>query len=167
MNTFELKTVVVGPLQTNCYILTLNDKTYIIDPGDDAKVIDTYLENKNVVAILVTHHHFDHVGALNYFEDKYSLKHNNLQNLDFEIIKNPGHSKDSISFYFKDLNIIFCGDFIFKNSIGRMDFEGGSEIEMQESLNMISSYDDDIVLYPGHGPSTILGNEKSHFKYYF
>lgn len=167
MNTFDLKTVVVGPLQTNCYILTINDKTYIIDPGEDAKVIDSYLDNKNVVAILVTHHHFDHIGALDYFENKYNLKHNNYKDLDFEIIKNPGHSKDSISFYFKDLNIMFCGDFIFKNSIGRMDLEGGSELEMQESLEMISKYKDNTILYPGHGPSTILGNEKSHFKYYF
>ena len=164
---YELETVVVGPLQENCYILTIDDKTYLIDPGDEENKIEDKLKDKNVVAILITHHHFDHIGALDYFENKYNLKHNTYKDDNFEIIENPGHSKDSKTYYFKNLNIMFCGDFIFENSIGRMDLPTGSEIEMRKSLNMISNYDDDIVLYPGHGDKTILGREKLHFKYYF
>ena len=98
---------------------------------------------------------------------KYNIKHNNYQDSNFQIIKCPGHSKDSISFYFQNLKIMFCGDFIFKNSIGRMDLEGGNEREMLESLNMISTYEDNIILYPGHGDKTTLKEEKRHFKYYF
>lgn len=167
MNKFNLEKIVVGPLAENCYVLTIDDKTYLIDPGDEHYKIEEKLKNKNLVAILVTHHHFDHIGALEYFESKYKIKHNSYQDSNFQIIENPGHSKDSISFYFKKLNMIFCGDFIFKNSIGRMDLDGGSKNEMINSLNMISRYDDNIILYPGHGDQTILRDEKRHFKFYF
>lgn len=167
MNKINLEKIVVGPLSENCYILTINEKTYLIDPGDEHYKIEEKLKDKTVASILVTHHHFDHIGALEYFENKYNLKHNNFNDSNFEVIKCPGHSKDSISFYFKNLNIMFCGDFLFKNSIGRMDLEGGSVLKMQESLDMISKYDDDIILYPGHGPQTTLKDEKKHFKYYF
>ena len=163
----KLETVVVGPLQENCYILTIEDKTYLIDPGDEENKIEEHLKDKNVIAILITHHHFDHIGALGYFENKYNLKHNTYKDDNFEIIENPGHSEDSKTYYFKKLNIMFCGDFIFENSIGRMDLDGGSPKDMINSLDMISKYDDDIVLYPGHGDKTTLGKEKAHFKYYF
>ena len=164
---FNLETVVVGPLMENCYILTIDDKTYLIDPGDEEYLIEKHLENKNVVAILITHHHFDHVGALDYFENKYKLKHNTYQDNNFKIINNPGHSKDSKTYYFDKIGIMFCGDFIFENSIGRMDLDGGDENEMKKSLDMISTYPDEIILYPGHGNYTLLGKEKEHFKYYF
>ena len=52
---------------------------------------------------------------------------------------------------------MFCGDFIFERGIGRTDL-GGSIKDMKESLEMISSYPDDITLYPGHGDKTTLGN---------
>ena len=55
---------------------------------------------------------------------------------------------------------MFCGDFIFNGGIGRCDLDGGSEDEMVESLKKISMYDDDIVVYSGHGEKTILGKEK-------
>ena len=164
---YNLEIVIVGDLQENCYILTLDGDTYLIDPGDEAEKIEKYLKDKKVKSILITHHHFDHVGALEYFEKKYNLKHNEFNDDKYEVIKNPGHTSDSISFYFKNLGIIFCGDFIFQNSIGRMDLPTGSSFEMKKSLDMISRYDDDIVLYPGHGDKTTLGEEKKYFSYYF
>lgn len=56
--------VVVGPLAENCYIVTKNEKTIIIDPGDEGKKIIDVAKDKNVVGVLITHHHFDHIGAL-------------------------------------------------------------------------------------------------------
>lgn len=167
MTNFKIEKVVVGPLEENTYIVTVLDKTYLIDPGDEPKKIEEKLKDKNVVAILVTHHHFDHVKALSYFEKKYHLKHNTYQDENFKIIKCPGHSKDSISFYFEKYKCMFCGDFIFKNGIGRMDLEGGSLQDMIKSLEEIAKIQEEITLYPGHGDTTTLQEEKRHFKFYF
>lgn len=164
---YKIERVVVGKLEENCYVVTINDKTYLIDPGDESEKIEKYLKDKNLVAILVTHHHFDHVGALEYFEKKYKLKHNTYVDDNFTIIKCPGHSQDSLTYYFKKLSCMFCGDFIFFNSIGRMDLPGGSIKDMKASLENIKKYDDEIILYPGHGSYTNLGKEKRHFNYYF
>ena len=67
----EIKTIVVGPLQTNCYILTKNKQTLIIDPGDEPNKIINEI-NKEVIGILITHYHFDHIGALNTIKEKYT-----------------------------------------------------------------------------------------------
>ena len=61
---------------------------------------------------------------------------------------------------------MFTGDFIFNSSIGRTDL-GGNDKDMIESLNSFKKYDDDIIIYPGHGPSTILGTEKKYFDLYY
>lgn len=61
---------------------------------------------------------------------------------------------------------MFCGDFIFKNGIGRTDL-GGNDKDMKNSLNKMLEYDDNIILYPGHGPSTTLGAEKENFRRYY
>ena len=65
----NIKTIVVGPLEENCYILEKNNKCIIIDPGDEAqRIIDNI--NKEVLTILITHHHFDHIGALKEVQEK-------------------------------------------------------------------------------------------------
>lgn len=61
----DIKTVKVGILQTNCYILSKNGKAIIIDPGAKAERILTAIGDQKVVAILLTHAHFDHIGAIN------------------------------------------------------------------------------------------------------
>lgn len=160
----KIKRVVVGYLQENCYILTKGNEVLIIDPGDEAEKIMAEIKG-NVVGILITHRHFDHVGAVDSLVSKYHVDVNNynLSNFQFEVIKTPGHSWDSKTFYFKSDNVMFTGDFIFKDSIGRTDL-GGSLKDMIKSLKMIMNYDDDIKIYPGHGDSTILGIEKKNIK---
>ena len=83
---------------------------------------------------------------------------NNIDNFKFEVIYTPGHTDDSICIYFKDNNIMFVGDFIFKNGIGRTDL-GGSIQKLKQSLTKISKYDSNIKIYPGHGKESILGIE--------
>lgn len=164
----KVERLIVGDLEENCYILTKNNKTLIIDPGDESTKIINFCKNKNVIGVLVTHHHFDHIGALNEICKYFNVCEVEMaEGFDFEVIKNPGHSSDSKSYYFKGEKIMFCGDFIFFNSIGRMDLPGGNVKDMMSSLTMICKYPDDIILYPGHGPSTLLGHEKNNFKYYF
>jgi glyoxylase-like metal-dependent hydrolase (beta-lactamase superfamily II) len=163
----HIKRVIVGDLQANCYILINEDKAIIIDPGDDKEKILQELNNLDVVGILLTHNHFDHMGELKYFEDKYHLKHNEkIPYFNYEVINTPGHTKDSKTFYFKEYKIMFTGDFLFKGTIGRMDLAGGSETDMASSLKLISQYDDDITIYPGHGECSTLKEEKKYFRYY-
>lgn len=124
-------------------------------------------EGKNIVEVLVTHFHFDHIGALKAIEEKYNLKANEKSGcFDYETILTPGHTSDSKCFYFREEKIIFSGDFLFAGTIGRTDLDTGSDDDMKQSLNLISKYDDDIIIYPGHGPITNLKTEKSNFKYY-
>lgn len=166
----EVKCVVTGYLDENCYILIKNGTCLVVDPGDDfLKIKETIGDNK-VLGVLITHSHVDHIGALRNFLTKRSIKifkKSNLEEKEYEIgefkfkcIYAPGHSKDSVVFYFEEENFMLIGDFIFKDSIGRCDLPGGSVDDMRESVSKILKYDDSITLYPGHYESTTLGREK-------
>lgn len=162
----KIDKVVVGELQTNCYIISLNDECIVIDPGDEYNKIKETIGNKKIISVIITHHHFDHIGALKYFDKKLILDKNNLKeqeynidNFNFEVIYTPGHKEDSITIYFKNENVMFTGDFIFKDSIGRVDLNGGNIDDMINSLQKMKKYNKNIIVYPGHGDGTILGNE--------
>lgn len=169
----NIKSLVVGDLRENTYILEKNNTVLVIDPGSDYDKIKKIIGDKKVLGILITHSHFDHVGAVKYFLDtkiyKYDLleeKEYILGDFKFEVIFNPGHSKDSVSFYFRDEMCLFSGDFIFKGSIGRCDLATGDIIDMKKSIAKIKKYDDDIKIYPGHGDSTTLFYEKKTNPYF-
>ena len=57
---------------------------------------------------------------------------------------------------------MFVGDFLFKNGIGRVDLPTGNIEEMKLSLNKIFEYNDNIIVYPGHGEATTIGIEKNN-----
>ena len=164
----NIETIVVGPLETNCYILSIKDECLIVDPGDDFPKIKKAIGNKKVLGCLVTHFHQDHIEALEEVLSYYDIEVNKPKygSFEYEIIETPGHTFDSKTFYFKKINTMFTGDFIFYRSIGRTDL-GGSDKDMKQSLNSFTKYDDSIIIYPGHGPSTTLGEEKNHFKLYY
>ena len=84
---------------------------------------------------------------------------------DIEVIYTKGHTNDSVTYYFKEEKIMFTGDFIFKNSIGRTDL-GGNTKDMIESINKIKHYDDSIIIYPGHGEYTTLSSEKENNEFF-
>lgn len=162
-----IKTIPVGYLQANCYLLKENNKCIIIDPGDEREKIEESIKNLEVVGVLLTHNHFDHNGELKYFEDKYNLKHNDkILDFPYEIIKTPGHSKDSLTFYFPQYKIMFTGDFLFQNGIGRTDFLDSNWEEMIASLKKIQNYPEDITIYPGHGDKSTLKQEKNNINYF-
>ena len=172
----KVEVVSVGYLEENCYIISKDNKCLVIDPGDEASKIIDKIDNKKVLAILITHNHFDHIGAVKELKDKYNVEVNDFNNLKegtnsiddftFEVIYNPGHTKDSVSYYFKEDNIMFVGDFVFEGTVGRCDLEGGSISEMKNSINKLKEHNEDIVLYPGHGNSTTLNNEKMYNPYF-
>lgn len=172
----EIEKVVVGELEENCYILSKNDTCLVIDPGAEFENIKAKIGDRKVLGVLLTHHHFDHVGALKevleYYQtqlyDFNSLKEQEYQigEFKFDVIYNPGHTIDSISFYFKEERVMFVGDFIFLENIGRCDLEGGSFIEMQKSIEKLKQIKENITLYPGHGLKTTLEYEKRHNSFF-
>ncbi len=171
----EIKKVITGVLDENCYVLIKNNTAIIIDPGDDYLDIKEAIGENKVLAVLITHSHFDHIGALRNFLTKRSIKIFKKSSLEekeytigdfkFKCIYTPGHSKDSVSFFFEENNCMFVGDFIFKESIGRTDLPGGDNNDMKESLNKLLTFDESITLYPGHDDETTLKYEKEHNPY--
>lgn len=168
----EIKKVVVGSLEENCYILTKNNDCLIIDPGDEPTKIIKEINGK-VLAIIITHYHFDHIGALNELQEKYkvpvidynNIGENNIGDFQFKIIPTKGHTSDSITIYFEKENIMFCGDFIFKDGIGRTDLPTGNMLEMIKSIKKLLTYNENIILYPGHYEKTSIKNEKENLEY--
>ena len=166
----EIKTVITGYLDENCYLLIKNGTCLVIDPGDNFNKIKEEIGANKVLGVLITHSHFDHIGALRNFLTKKSIKIFKRSNLEekeynigdfkFKCIYTPGHSKDSVTFYFEEDKIMFIGDFIFKDSIGRTDLEGGDYQEMKNSIEELLLEKENYVLYPGHGPKTTLEFEK-------
>ena len=143
----NIKCVVTGYLDENCYVLSKNGTCLIVDPGDDFIKIKEAIGEDKVLGVLITHSHVDHIGALRNFLTKRSIKIFKRSNLDekeytvgdftFKCIHTPGHSKDSVTFFFEEDNLMFIGDFIFKESIGRTDLPGGNDTEMKESIQKI------------------------------
>lgn len=75
------------------------------------------------------------------------------------VLETPGHSPGCVFYYCENEKIAFSGDTLFKGSIGRTDFMGGSMFKIIMSLRTICQMDDDIKLYPGHGEETTIGYE--------
>ena len=172
----KIERIEVGYLRCNCYILSINDKVLIIDPGDDCEKIEKLINNREIMGIIITHHHPDHDGGIKYFLDKYNIKmydrfnltegKNIIDKFNFEVIYTPGHKEDLICIYFSKEKVMFCGDFIFKDSIGRCDLPGSNVSDMMKSIEKIKKYNRDIVLYPGHGEKTKLGYEINNNPYF-
>lgn len=172
----KIAKIEVGELHCNCYLVEKNNTYLLIDPGDEYQKILNFIQGKKIAGILITHGHFDHIGCLKKLEEDFhylvyqysNLKEGNLSigNFSLEVIFTKGHSSDSVCYYFKEDKVMFVGDFIFKGTIGRCDLPGGNFKEMQNSLQKIKQYDQEITLYPGHGEKTTL-QEEIEFNPYF
>ncbi len=186
-----IKIQAMGEYQTNCYIVTVNGKDFIIDPGVGAtKWIEQHV--KNPIAILNTHGHFDHVWSNKEVSDLYNLKIYTPENDNFMLEKDPYNFgmtpsyadvlvKADEEFDFDGVKVkfhffpghtpgcsaieidgnLFSGDFIFNGSIGRTDFPFSNPKSMIESIDKILAWKDNIRIYPGHGSPTTLSAERS------
>lgn len=190
----NIKMQPMGPYQTNCYIVTINGKDIIIDPGVDA--VSWVVRNvNNPVAILNTHGHFDHVWSNKELSEKLNIpiycpkedcfmlendpfRHGtppsiadiqvkNDQLLDIEGIKIKFHHFPGHTPGCSAIEIkdaLFSGDFIFDGSIGRVDFPYSNSTHMKQSINKILKWNKDFRVYPGHGNTTTLSKQKRSLK---
>ena len=190
----NIHTLPLGMLQTNCYILTNGDHCLVIDPGDEADKVLGLLEKQGLTleAILLTHGHFDHVGAVKtlaaetdcqiylcqeelalpgamtagplFYTDFYKEGDRlTLAGLSFEVLHTPGHTPGSVCLRFDEH--LFSGDTLFAGSCGRTDFPGSSPRDMVCSLSRLAKLEDHLRVYPGHGSSTTIGEEKRYNPY--
>lgn len=171
----NIKCFVVNPIQENTYIVSdATKEAVIIDcgayfPSEKAEIEDFIREEGlNVKHLLLTHSHFDHTFGNSFVLETYHLtpegyggKEISFGEHRFQVIHTPGHAKDAVVFFCPEEKIAFTGDTVFQNSIGRTDLEGGNYHELEASIVLLKQIiPDDTKLYPGHGPSTTMGEEK-------
>lgn len=84
-----------------------------------------------------------------------------LAGYQFEVKHLPGHTPGHVGFVEHNQKVIFSGDVLFKQSIGRTDFPGGNHEELLHSIrSKLYSLPDDMIVIAGHGPATTIGQEK-------
>jgi len=162
------------------YIWVIHNQTHaaVVDPGIASPVIE-YLQSKKLQlsAILITHHHHDHMGGnaelLQSFDTPVYGPHNesiatvshplregdqvNLEemSLNLMIIDTPGHTRGHIAYYGSNpFNMVFCGDTLFACGCGRV-FEGTTQ-QMYQSLQKLSQLPGDTLIFCSH--EYTLGN---------
>jgi hydroxyacylglutathione hydrolase len=76
------------------------------------------------------------------------------------VLHTPGHTPGSVSLVSADDGLLFSGDTLFAGGWGRVDLPGGSPDEMAASIARLTELEDQMIVLPGHGPSTTIGRER-------
>jgi hydroxyacylglutathione hydrolase len=165
--------VLAIPAFADNYLWLIHDDTHaaVVDPGDAAPVIET-LKNHGLklVAILLTHHHADHVGGVPELLAQYQVpvfgpKNSRIAGITqpvsegdsvelpelgvkLSVLEVPGHTLDHIAYHEPDRAWLFCGDTLFAGGCGRL-FEG-SPAQMTASLGKLAALPDDTAVYCAH-----------------
>lgn len=199
----KISSLSLGLVETNVYFIENDTSVILVDPANDSDLIIKKLNqiNKKLVAVLLTHGHFDHIAALDDIIEKYNvpvfmhksefdfltnttkngsekfkqyglpnvISHATPQSLEegdanvadfnFKVLHTPGHSPGSLTFVFNEFAVV--GDTLFKQGIGRTDlYKGDHETLVNSILDKLFELDDDLPLFPGHGPYTTVEDEQ-------
>jgi len=192
----KVHALALGAYQTNCYIIhdELSSRCCVIDPGYTPEIILDKLSDLGLTleAILLTHCHFDHVGAVKdlaaeaqcrvylcskdlsmppmmtagqlYYTDTYAEGDIlRLAGLEIAVMETPGHTPGSVCLLAE--GTMFSGDTLFAASCGRTDLPGGDGAAMKDSLKRLAALETNYWVLPGHGESTTLAEEKRYNPY--
>lgn len=205
-NQLWIGSMIVGPVQTNCYILRnkeFGSEAVVIDPGGDAKKLIAAIKKVEAVpyAILLTHAHYDHIMAVRELQEEFpdcrvyigeaerpmvedpELNCSAVMNENYTIspdeylsdgaeipllgstvrvIASPGHTAGSVCYYIESESVLFSGDTIFRDGVGRTDLPTGNTGKLYKSLEMLlTTLPEETEVLPGHGPATTVGREKA------
>lgn len=205
----RFETIIVGLYQTNTYIVYDENsrEALVIDPGDMGKSIlhCLYKLSLQPVGIILTHHHLDHVGAVetvikehrcpiyihkrdepglqelieqgrNLFRRQIDVRVDKLVNdgdritagqVTLKVIHTPGHTPGSMCLEVVGEKVIFTGDTVFADGIGRTDLPGSSEMAMRKTLiEKVNRWADDVTIYPGHDQSATMAEVRAKNRIY-
>ncbi len=183
----QIKKIELGPFGTNAYVLICRetkDSVLVDAPGEADKILER-LEGTNPKYILMTHDHSDHVGVLLKLKSVLNIKvaahaadTTNLPvppdillndgdvvsfgNIRLKVLHTPGHTPGSLCFFTS--KYLISGDTIFPGGPGKTWSAADFRQIIDSITNKIIQLPDDILVYPGHGDSTVLGKEKKAFE---
>ncbi len=182
MPPLELRHRQVGPWPMNTYALVCptTNQSVLFDPGADPEILSEMLAGSEPIAILLTHTHPDHIGALDEMCTRLAvplMAHPNAIGRDIKadrwleqgdtvvvgehtlnVIYAPGHIDDQICFALANDNRVVVGDTIFAGGPGRTWSPEGFQTTLNTLRTIVLPWPDDTVCYPGHGPSFRLGD---------
>jgi hydroxyacylglutathione hydrolase len=203
--SLDVEMLTVGPVAENCFLLRQagSDKLLIVDPGEEADRILAAVAatGAEVEAILITHCHFDHIGAVtpvaaatgapvycpeielavladimsyvpypgfgpfeSYDADETVAGGETLElaGMEIDVVFTPGHSPGHVTYAVRGEDALFSGDVLFQGSVGRVDLPGGDGPTLIASIgNLLDTFPDEAVVYPGHMGTTTLGDERA------
>lgn len=183
----ELRTRPVGPWPMNSYVLVCPEtgESVLIDPGADPDVLQAMLAGTRPGAILLTHTHPDHVGALDEMQallrvplmahggehfpgreiqpDR-TLSHGDTVSVGqyhLRVYETPGHIPDQICFALENDDRIIVGDTIFDGGPGKTWSPEQFQTTLRTLRHVVLAWPDDTRCYPGHGTHFRLGDRRA------
>ena len=185
----EIHHVVVGPMDNNVYVLRCKEtgQAVLIDAANEHDRLLDLCRRLNVVKVLETHGHWDHIQAVPAVREAgidvgvtpddagmlpsydFLLEDDSVfevGRLRLKTIHTPGHTPGSMCFLLEGAPVLFSGDTLFPGGPGATSFPGGDFPTIIRSLEgrLFASLAPDVLVLPGHGAETTIGTERPHLQ---
>ncbi len=175
----------MGPFETNCYVLTHGCESLVVDPGDDIGRLLLAIRGTELRAVILTHGHADHHGALTalvaatgapvmaHESDSgllplrpdialYHAQEICVGPVRLAVSHVPGHTPGSVVLGLNDGHML-VGDSVFAGGPGHTETPADLALLIKSLMSHVFSCGDDTVLFPGHGGATTVGQERRGF----